>query len=249
APGGSPSTFTLTEAQSTAVSALTAALSGGFSTFVLHGVTGSGKTEVYLRVIAAARAAGRGALVLVPEIALTPQLAARFRARFGEDVAVLHSAMPPRERLAAWRRLRAGEVGIALGARSAVFAPVRSLGIVVIDEEHDSSFKQEEGVRYRGRDLAIVRAHAARAVAVLGSAPGSSGWAWAPSASRRWCASASPARGWRGWIATRRGRARRPAEAAARMAIPRRARRTIAKATRGAVPARAAALWRRSCAP
>ena len=101
---------------------------GGFASFLLHGVTGSGKTEVYLRVIAAARAAGRGALVLVPEIALTPQLAARFRARFGEDVAVLHSALPPRERLAAWRRLRAGEVGIALGARSAVFAPVRALG-------------------------------------------------------------------------------------------------------------------------
>ena len=109
--------------------ALTAALAGGFATFLLQGVTGSGKTEVYLRVIAAARAAGRGALVLVPEIALTPQLAARFRARFGEDVAVLHSALPPRERLAAWRRLRAGEVGIALGARSAVFAPVRALGV------------------------------------------------------------------------------------------------------------------------
>src|SRR5262249_29964156 len=95
AAAGSPSTLTLTAAQTTAVEALTKALSGGFSTFVLHGVTGSGKTEVYLRVIAAARAAGRGALVLVPEIALTPQLAARFRARFGEDVAVLHSALPP----------------------------------------------------------------------------------------------------------------------------------------------------------
>jgi primosomal protein N' (replication factor Y) len=170
APGGAPSTFTLTDSQQAAVEALTKALAGGFATFVLHGVTGSGKTEVYLRVIAEARAAGRGALVLVPEIALTPQLAARFRARFGEDVAVLHSALPPGERLAAWRRLRAGEVGIALGARSAVFAPVRELGVVVVDEEHDASFKQEESVRYNGRDLAVVRAQRAGAVAILGSA-------------------------------------------------------------------------------
>jgi primosomal protein N' (replication factor Y) len=162
--------LTLTEPQRCAVETLTGALAAGFATFVLHGVTGSGKTEVYLRVIAEARAAGRGALVLVPEIALTPQLAARFRARFGEDVAVLHSALPPGERLAAWRRLRAGEVGIALGARSAVFAPVRALGVVVVDEEHDSSFKQEEGVRYNGRDLAVVRAQRAGAVAILGSA-------------------------------------------------------------------------------
>jgi primosomal protein N' (replication factor Y) len=170
APGGGASTFTLTEPQRHAVETLTAALPAGFATFVLHGVTGSGKTEVYLRVIAEARAAGRGALVLVPEIALTPQLAARFRARFGEDVAVLHSALPPGERLAAWRRLRAGEVGIAVGARSAVFAPVQALGVVVVDEEHDPSFKQEEGVRYHGRDLAVVRAQRAGAVAILGSA-------------------------------------------------------------------------------
>jgi len=165
-----PAGIALTPAQAHAVETLTAALAGGFGSFLLQGITGSGKTEVYLRVIAAARAAGRGALVLVPEIALTPQLAARFRARFGEDVAVLHSALPPRERLAAWRRLRAGEVGIALGARSAVFAPVRALGVVVVDEEHDPSFKQEEGVRYHGRDLAVVRAQRAGALAILGSA-------------------------------------------------------------------------------
>jgi primosomal protein N' (replication factor Y) len=165
-----PAGITLTTAQAHAVDTLTTALAGGFASFLLQGITGSGKTEVYLRVIAAARAAGRGALVLVPEIALTPQLAARFRARFGEDVAVLHSALPPRERLAAWRRLRAGEVGIALGARSAVFAPVRALGVVVVDEEHDPSFKQEEGVRYHGRDLAVVRAQRAGALAILGSA-------------------------------------------------------------------------------
>ena len=169
-PPVAPSAIVLNGAQAQAVEALTAALGGGFASFLLHGVTGSGKTEVYLRVIAAARAAGRGALVLVPEIALTPQLAARFRARFGEDVAVLHSGLPPRERLGAWRRLRAGEVGIALGARSAVFAPVRALGVVVVDEEHDPSFKQEEGVRYHGRDLALVRAQQAGALAILGSA-------------------------------------------------------------------------------
>src|SRR4029079_2448034 len=165
-----PAGMSLTPAQAHAVDALTAAQAGGFASFLLQGITGSGKTEVYLRVIAAARAAGKGALVLVPEIALTPQLAARFRARFGEDVAVLHSALPPRERLAAWRRLRAGEVGIAVGARSAVFAPVRRLGVVVVDEEHDPSFKPEEGVRYHGRDLAVVRAQRAEAVAILGSA-------------------------------------------------------------------------------
>ncbi|HVY40110.1 MAG TPA: primosomal protein N', partial [Polyangia bacterium] len=164
------SAVTLNADQQRAVDALLPALDRGFASFLLHGVTGSGKTEVYLRVIAAARQAGRGALVLVPEIALTPQLAARFRARFGEDVAVLHSGLPPRERLEAWRRLRQGEVGIALGARSAVFAPVRALGVVVVDEEHDPSFKQEEGVRYHGRDLAIVRARAANAVVILGSA-------------------------------------------------------------------------------
>jgi len=165
-----PPVFSLNVAQAAAVAALRAALGGGFASFLLHGVTGSGKTEVYLQVIAAARAAGQGALVLVPEIALTPQLASRFRARFGEDVAVLHSGLPPRERLAAWRRLRAGEVGIALGARSAVFAPVRALGVVVVDEEHDPSFKQEEGVRYHGRDLAVVRAQHSGALAILGSA-------------------------------------------------------------------------------
>ncbi len=165
-----PSHVTLNADQERAVEKLVAATAAGFATFVLHGVTGSGKTEVYLRVIAAARAAGRGALVLVPEIALTPQLAARFRARFGEDVAVLHSALPPRERLEAWRRLRAGEVGIALGARSAVFAPVRELAVVVVDEEHDPSFKQEEGVRYHARDMAVVRAQRAGAIAILGSA-------------------------------------------------------------------------------
>jgi primosomal protein N' (replication factor Y) len=161
---------TLNTHQAAAYAALRAALGKGYATFVLQGITGSGKTEVYLRLIAEARRRGRGALVLVPEIALTPQLAARFRARFGDDVAVLHSALPPGERTAAWRRLRRGEVGIALGARSGVFAPVRDLAIVVVDEEHDGSFKQEDGFRYHARDLAVMRASQSGALAVLGSA-------------------------------------------------------------------------------
>jgi primosomal protein N' (replication factor Y) len=161
---------TLNPCQQDALSALLGALGQGYATFVLQGITGSGKTEVYLRIIAEVRKRGLGALVLVPEIALTPQLAARFRARFGDDVAVLHSGLPAGERAAAWRRLRGGEVGIAVGARSAVFAPVRDLAIVVVDEEHDGSFKQEDGFRYNARDLAVMRASQGRAIAILGSA-------------------------------------------------------------------------------
>jgi primosomal protein N' (replication factor Y) len=140
------------------------------ATFLLHGVTGSGKTEVYLRAIGAARAAKRGAIVLVPEIALTPQLVARYRARFGDDVAVIHSALTPKERFSMWRALRRGEVDVAIGARSALFAPVRDLALVIVDEEHDPSFKQEEKVRYNARDMAILRAHRVGGVCVLGSA-------------------------------------------------------------------------------
>lgn len=152
---------------------LTAAAAGssaGYSGYLLHGVTGSGKTELYLQLIDAALKAGRTALVLVPEIALTPQLSARFMARFGRDVAVLHSALTPSQRAEAWRRLLHGEVRIALGPRSALFAPLSRLGVVIVDEEHDSSFKQQDGVRYHGRDTALVRAQKAGAVAVLGSA-------------------------------------------------------------------------------
>ena len=140
------------------------------SAFLLHGVTGSGKTEVYLRVIATALEAGRTALVLVPEISLTPQLAARFRARFGDLVAILHSGLTESARLGEWSRLRRGEARIAVGARSAVFAPLTDLGVIVVDEEHDGSFKQDEGVRYHARDVALVRAQRAGAVCVLGSA-------------------------------------------------------------------------------
>jgi primosomal protein N' (replication factor Y) len=161
---------TLNACQRDAFTALLAALGQGYATFVLQGITGSGKTEVYLRIIAEARKRGLGALVLVPEIALTPQLAARFRARFGDDVAVLHSGLPAGERAAAWRRLRRGEVGIAVGARSAVFAPVCDLAVVVVDEEHDGSFKQEDGFRYNARDVAVMRASLGRAIAILGSA-------------------------------------------------------------------------------
>jgi primosomal protein N' (replication factor Y) len=138
--------------------------------FLLFGVTGSGKTEVYLRAIAVAISQGKGALVLVPEIALTPQLVSRFRARFGDDVAVLHSGLVEGDRHAMWSRLHKGEVKAAIGARSALFAPVPNLGLLIVDEEHDGSFKQEEGVRYHARDMALLRAHRAGAVAVLGSA-------------------------------------------------------------------------------
>lgn len=164
---------TLTGEQRVAVDEIVAALHDGaqtFTPFLLHGVTGSGKTEVYLQVIAKALEAGRTALVLVPEISLTPQLAARFRARFGDLVAILHSGLSETARLGEWSRLRSGEARIAVGARSAVFAPLTALGVIVVDEEHDGSFKQDEGVRYHARDVALVRAQRAGAVCVLGSA-------------------------------------------------------------------------------
>lgn len=161
----------LNAAQRAAVEAMVTAIeSGEQRSFLLHGVTGSGKTEVYLHAIEAARAEGKGALLLVPEIALTPQLVSRFRARFGDRIAVLHSGLSPRERDDAWKALRSGHVDLAVGARSALFAPVPNLGIVVVDEEHDSSFKQEEGFRYQARDMALLRANMAGAVCVLGSA-------------------------------------------------------------------------------
>jgi primosomal protein N' (replication factor Y) (superfamily II helicase) len=141
-----------------------------FCTFLLYGVTGSGKTEVYLNAIDAALASGRGALMLVPEIALTPAVAGQFYARFGDRVAILHSAFSDAERADQWRRIRAGGASVVVGTRSGVFAPVRNLGLIVVDEEHDASYKQEETPRYHGRDVAIVRAQAANACVVLGSA-------------------------------------------------------------------------------
>jgi len=147
-----------------------AAIAGEARPWLLHGVTGSGKTEVYLQAAAEVLASGRQVLVLVPEIALTPQLTGRVRARFGDEVAVLHSGLRPSERLREWRRIRAGDAKVAVGARSALFAPFQDLGLVVVDEEHDDSYKQDDGVRYHARDLAIVRGGIARCPVVLGSA-------------------------------------------------------------------------------
>ena len=170
APWGT-SAHAATPAQAAALRTLEAALGAGcYAPFLLHGVTGSGKTLVYLEAIARARSLGLGAIALVPEIALTPQLAGRFRARFGDDVAVLHSGLSERERLTEWHRVREGRAGVVVGARSAVFAPVKRVGIIVVDEEHEPSYKQDERLRYHARDLALVRAQRAHAVAVLGSA-------------------------------------------------------------------------------
>jgi primosomal protein N' (replication factor Y) (superfamily II helicase) len=144
--------------------------SGVFAPFLLHGVTGSGKTEVYLQAIAVALELGRSALVLVPEIALTPQLVGRFKRRFSCGIAVLHSGLSDGERYDEWRRIRRGEAVIVIGARSALFAPLSRIGIIVVDEEHEGSYKQSEGVRYNSRDLALVRGKQVGAAVVLGSA-------------------------------------------------------------------------------
>jgi primosomal protein N' (replication factor Y) len=145
-------------------------LGKGYTTFLLRGVTGSGKTEVYMRVAAEVLKTGRSVLVLVPEIALITQMERRFRARFGECVSVLHSALSAGERYDQWTRIAQGEATVAIGARSAIFAPFDDLGAVIIDEEHDSSYKQEGKLRYNARDLAVVRAKQNGCVALLGSA-------------------------------------------------------------------------------
>jgi primosomal protein N' (replication factor Y) (superfamily II helicase) len=141
-----------------------------FSVALVHGVTGSGKTEVYLRLAAAVRQSGRGVLVLVPEIALTPQVAALFRARFGTAVAIQHSGLSDGERHDQWHRIRRGEVDVVIGTRSAVFAPLARPGLIIVDEEHDTSYKQDETPRYHGRDVAIMRGKFADALVVIGSA-------------------------------------------------------------------------------
>lgn len=138
--------------------------------FLLYGVTGSGKTEVYLQAISHALDKGKSALVLVPEIALTPQLTGRFQARFGGGIAILHSALSDGERYDEWRRIRRGLARIVIGARSAIFAPLENIGIIIVDEEHEASFKQSDGLRYNARDLALVRARMEQAAVVLGSA-------------------------------------------------------------------------------
>ncbi len=173
---GSPTpdrTVELNHDQTTAVDTITASLDHGFSPFLLLGVTGSGKTEVYLRVVAEVLERGGSALILVPEISLTHQLVGRVRARFGAEIAVLHSGLGVGERWDEWRRLARGEARIAIGARSAVFAPIRNLGVLIVDEEHDGAYKQGDGVRYHGRDVAVMRAKLEGCALVLGSATAS----------------------------------------------------------------------------
>jgi primosomal protein N' (replication factor Y) (superfamily II helicase) len=160
----------LTQAQRDALTEIVAGLEGPGGSFLLHGVTGSGKTEVYLRAAAAALERGRSAIVLVPEIALTPQTAGRFVERLGDEVAILHSGLSARERYDEWARLRSGEARVCVGPRSAVFAPLERLGLIVVDEEHDSSYKQEGDPRYDARHVAERRAAESGAVLVAGSA-------------------------------------------------------------------------------
>jgi primosomal protein N' (replication factor Y) len=161
----------LTPAQATASAEIEAALrQQTAASFLVHGVTGSGKTEIYLRATAQCLEQGRSAIVLVPEIALTPQLVARFRARLGDRIAVLHSGLSQLERRTMWQKLREGSLKVAVGARSALFAPVEDLALICVDEEHDGSFKQEDGVQYNARDMALLRAHRSNAVCLLGSA-------------------------------------------------------------------------------
>jgi primosomal protein N' (replication factor Y) len=141
-----------------------------FQVALLHGVTGSGKTELYLRLSAAVRESGRSVLMLVPEIALTPVIASVFRHAFGERVAIQHSGLSDGERHDQWQRIRRGDVDVVVGTRSAVFAPLERVGLIVVDEEHDASYKQDESPRYQGRDVAIIRGQRANALVVLGSA-------------------------------------------------------------------------------
>jgi primosomal protein N' (replication factor Y) len=163
------SDVTLTAAQARVVDAIIASL-GAYAPHLLHGVTGSGKTEVYLRVIAAAIATGGQALVLVPEISLTPQLVERFQQRFAGAVAVLHSALTGTMRRDAWRAAHAGRARIVIGTRSAIFTSLPRLSLIVVDEEHDASYKQQEGFRYSARDLAVWRAQRSQVPILLGSA-------------------------------------------------------------------------------
>jgi primosomal protein N' (replication factor Y) len=161
---------TLTSEQEAAVNRLRELAAGGFHVALVHGVTGSGKTEVYLQLADHVRASGRGVLILVPEIALTPAVAAAFRARFGERVAIQHSGLSDGERHDQWHRIRRGDVDVVVGTRSAVFVPLENPGLIVVDEEHDTSYKQEETPRYHGRDVAVMRGKFANALVVLGSA-------------------------------------------------------------------------------
>ena len=164
-------TLKLNDAQASALSNIETRMNqGNFAGMLLHGVTGSGKTEIYLRAMHAALKMGRGAMMLVPEISLTPILSRRLRAEFGDQIAIFHSSLSKGERFDEWSRLRRGEARVVLGTRSAVFAPVERLGLIVVDEEHDTSYRQEDSPFYNARDTAIVRAQKESAVVVLGSA-------------------------------------------------------------------------------
>ncbi len=161
----------LSEDQQAALAEISAALSSRkFVPFLLHGVTGSGKTEVYFRAIEKAVAEGKQAILLVPEIALTAQSVAYFQARISFPMAILHSGLSPAERYDEWRRVKSGQVKLVIGARSAIFAPLDTLGLIIVDEEHDPSYKQEEKLRYQARDLSLVRGKMEKAVVILGSA-------------------------------------------------------------------------------
>jgi primosomal protein N' (replication factor Y) len=169
--GTEPDAITLTDEQQRALDQIVAKINERrYETFLLHGVTGSGKTEIYIRAMREAIHRGRTALMLVPEISLTPMFSRRLRSQFGDAVAILHSSLSEGERTDEWRRIKDGRARVVIGTRSAVFAPLCDLGIVVVDEEHETSYKQEETPRYNGRDTAIVRAVRAGAVVVLGSA-------------------------------------------------------------------------------
>jgi primosomal protein N' (replication factor Y) (superfamily II helicase) len=159
-----------TAALASIVVALEAAATADFKPLLLHGVTGSGKTAVYIAAMQRTLAMGKSALLLVPEIGLTPQMAGEMYAAFGDAVALLHSGLTPDERAGQWHRIRSGAARVVVGTRSAVFAPVVSPGLIIVDEEHDSSYKQEETPRYHGRDVAVMRAKLNGAVIVLGSA-------------------------------------------------------------------------------
>jgi len=170
-PRRSPFDFQLTAAQKTAVDAIRAAVDGcSFRGVLLHGVTGSGKTAVYLTAMHAVLEAGRSSILLVPEIGLTPAVAADLHQIFGEEVAILHSALTGKERAEQWHRIRSGAARVVVGTRSAVFAPVPDLALILVDEEQDSSYKQEETPRYHARDVAVMRAKMSGATVVLGSA-------------------------------------------------------------------------------
>jgi primosomal protein N' (replication factor Y) len=176
--GGEAAPAQLSDTQEKALARLHGALAGEGGSFLLYGATGSGKTEVYLQLCATALAQSRGAIVLVPEISLAPQTVGRFQQRFGDTVAILHSALSEAERRDERERILTGEARVVVGARSAIFAPVRDLGVICVDEEHDASYKQESDPRYDARTVAAKRAQLERAVAVFGTAtPRPESWA------------------------------------------------------------------------